>query len=115
MNSTVSGSSGGLLKETLIGFAAAARRLPALRGDRPVNPSTIFRWATAGVRSAAGIVRLEAMRLGGRWLTSVEALERFAAALTPDFSAQAPEAPRSPATRSRASAEAARELERRGC
>jgi hypothetical protein len=40
----------------------------------------------AGTKAPDGrVVRLEAIRLGGRWLTSVEALQRFAAALTPSF------------------------------
>lgn len=67
-----------LLSESLLSAPEAARRVPPTRLDRPTHVSTIIRWITHGVRG----VRLEAVRLGGRWVTSVEALDRFAAALT---------------------------------
>lgn len=54
-------------------FAEAAATLPAVRGKR-IHVSTLWRWATKGVRG----VKLEAVRLGSRWMTSSEALERFA-------------------------------------
>jgi hypothetical protein len=65
------------LTETVIPFAEAARRLPRLRGDRPVNPSTFWRWASSGLR---GVV-LETCRVGGTRCTSLEAMTRFFAAL----------------------------------
>lgn len=65
------------LSEQIILLSAAARRLPCLRAGRPVNPSTLWRWATKGVRG----VRLETIRIGATTATSVEALERFIAAL----------------------------------
>jgi hypothetical protein len=69
--------------ETLRTFAEAARRLPPLRKGRPVNPATLWRWATRGVRTRGGvIVRLEILRLGGTCCTSAEALARFFRALT---------------------------------
>jgi hypothetical protein len=66
------------LTETVVPFAEAARRLPRLRGDRPVNPATLWRWASSGLR---GVV-LETCRVGGTRCTSLEALSRFFAALT---------------------------------
>jgi hypothetical protein len=59
------------------------------------------------------VVRLEAARLAGRWLTSAPALARYAAAQTPAVETETP-APRTPAQRRRASERAARELERVG-
>src|SRR5216683_2618673 len=61
------------LTEETIPFAEAARRLPLLRADRPVHPSTLWRWASHGLRG----VRLETLRIGGTTCTSLEALQRF--------------------------------------
>jgi hypothetical protein len=83
-----------LMLERLIGLAHAARRLPPGREDKPVSPSTIWRWVVEGVRLSDGSrLRLEAVRIGGRWVTSVEALSRFASRQTPGFpSTPSPEA-----------------------
>jgi hypothetical protein len=71
------------LTEKLRSFAEAARRLPALRGGKPVNPSTVWRWTTRGVRNRDGVlVRLETIKVGGTCCTSDEALVRFFLALT---------------------------------
>lgn len=103
-----------LANEQTISLAAAARMLPPGRRGRPVNLSTILRWVLDGVRGSAGQpIRLEAVRMGGRWLTSVEALERFAAAQTPRLDGN-PSLPRSPTARGRASDRAAKELEKLG-
>ncbi len=73
--------------ETLRPFAEAARRLPALRGGRPVNVTTVWRWATRGVRGRGGVtVQLESIKVGGTCCTSDEALARFFQALTVDGS-----------------------------
>lgn len=46
--------------------------------------STVFRWATKGVKGPGGArVRLETAKLGGSLVTSLAALNRFAAALAP--------------------------------
>ena len=65
-------------KEPLITLNEAARSLPGGRPGRPLNLSTVFRWVTEGTRG----VKLEAVRLGGRWYTTEEALQRFAERLT---------------------------------
>jgi hypothetical protein len=105
-----------LQNESLLGLAEAARRLPSYRRGRPVNPATIFRWIHDGIRLPSGrIVRLEAIRLGGRWLTSVEALQRFAAAQTPMLGAGPTHTvPSGPAARQRAAENAAKQLEELG-
>lgn len=65
-----------LQTEKILTFIEATKTLPPIEGRR-VHPSTIWRWASRGTKG----VRLEALRLGGRWVTSVEALERFGRAL----------------------------------
>jgi hypothetical protein len=59
-------------------------------------------------------VRLEAIRLGSRWFTSREALQRFAQSLTPHLGEDNRAAPRSPASRRHASERAAAELDKLG-
>lgn len=59
-------------KEELLTLAQAARRLPS-RGEKGMSPSTVWRWATNGLRGH----RLEVIHVGGKRCTSVEALQRF--------------------------------------
>ena len=61
-----------ILDENPDGFAGIAKQLPRVDGKR-VSIPTIWRWATQGVRG----VTLETIRLGGRYLTSLAAVERF--------------------------------------
>jgi len=61
-----------------------ARRCGSTRQSKPVHPSTVLRWILEGVKTlGGGRVRLEAVRCGGRWVTSVAAYQRFLAAQTP--------------------------------
>ncbi len=63
--------------DQLLTLGQAARRArPA--GERPVSPSTVWRWHTRGV---AG-VRLETLCLGSKRYTSVEAMDAFFHAIT---------------------------------
>jgi hypothetical protein len=69
--------------EPLIGLVAAGRLLPGHRANRHVDGATIWRWIVKGAKSTSGgVVRLEAVRVGGRWVTSAGAVRRFVAALT---------------------------------
>jgi hypothetical protein len=69
-----------------LNLGQAARCFPSYRDSKPVNPSTIFRWIMSGVRLADGMrLRLEARRVGGRWLTSRQAIQRFIDEQTPRF------------------------------
>ncbi len=61
-----------------------------------------------------GTVRLECVRVAGRWLTSTQALSRFAARQTPAMEDDPPPPPRTPGRRQRASERAAAELGRQG-
>jgi hypothetical protein len=98
--------------ESTISLTQAARLLPPGRRGRPASLSCLLRWVLVGARAPSGErVRLEAVRLGGRWLTSREALQRFAEALTPplgDTTASPPH--RSPTARRRASERADAQL-----
>jgi hypothetical protein len=70
----------------------AARSLPSGRKGQPTHSATITRWITGGSKGPDGeIIRLKAVRLGGRWLTTRRWLDEFAERLTPDFSEVAAE------------------------
>jgi hypothetical protein len=103
--------------EPLIALTQAARKYPGHRGAARLHPATLTRWILAGVRAPDGRrVRLEAVRVGCRWLTSEAALARFAAALTPrpgGHPAAAAEV-RTPHQRDRAADQAAAALIRAG-
>jgi hypothetical protein len=102
-----------LQNESPISLSQAACLLPPSRRGRPVTLSCMLRWVLDGVNTPSGRVRLEAFRLGGRWLTSVPALERFAARQTPVLGEQT-KTSRTPGQRSRAAVQATRDLERAG-
>jgi hypothetical protein len=103
-----------LRNESTISLSQAARMLPPGRRGRPVSLSCVLRWVLDGAKAPDGtLVRLEAVRLGGRWITSVEALARFADRQTPKLE-NGPEPPRSLAKRHVASERAAAQLERIG-
>ena len=86
--------------EQLLTLAQAARLRPPGRAGRPTSPSTLYRWATHGIRG----FRLEAVRFGSVWYTSVEAMQRFVNQLSSQASASA--APTPPATAPAALADA---------
>jgi hypothetical protein len=98
-----------------LSLTQAARRLPSSRGGRPVHSSCVWRWINDGGRLPDGaIVKLEAARLAGRWLTSTPAIERFLARQTPQGKAESMPAPRTPTQSRKASERAAKELEALG-
>src|SRR5262245_10201201 len=104
-----------LLSEGLVSMPGIAKLLGELRGGRPVHPSTPYRWATRGVRLPDGSrLRLEALVLSGRPVSSRPALLRFIAGQQPAATKDAGTPPRSPAARNRASEQAAEELKRLG-
>ena len=101
--------------EKPIPLAQAAHLIPPARRGKKTHLSTLLRWILRGARGPSGeIVRLDAIRIGGRWMTSREVLQRFAEALTPRLDAPPPPTPRTPTARARASEKAARELEKMG-
>jgi hypothetical protein len=58
------------MSEEVFTLAEAARRLPRLRRGRPVDLSTLYRWAGRGLRG----VRLETLCVGGTRVTGARAL-----------------------------------------
>src|SRR5262245_704226 len=107
-----------MLSETLLGMAQAALRIPPYRGRR-TNVSTIFRWITDGVKLPSGRqLKLEGIRLAGRWLTSTEAIDRFLTAQNdawnPDPAGSPAAASRTPTARRRSSEDASKRLQEAG-
>jgi hypothetical protein len=100
-----------VLEGSGLSLSQAARRFPPFRESKPVAPSTIFRWIAVGVRLPDGTrLRLEAVRLGGRWLTSGPAIERFIARQTPNLDAKPAPQPRTPRQQRRAAERAGKAL-----
>lgn len=96
--------------EALLGLADAAKLLPGYRGNASLDPSCVLRWVLTGSKSARGkVVKLEAIRMGNRWLTSREALARFSAALSA-VPGETPTPPPTPAAQGRAGKQAAKKL-----
>jgi len=104
-----------LTAETLIPLADAAKIVPPARSGKITYFSTILRWVLRGAKAPDGaLVRLEALRVGGRWLTSREAIQRFALRLAPNLDGNDLPAPRTPGQRRRDDERAATELESKG-
>jgi hypothetical protein len=104
-----------LAAETPQTISATARQFPPMRAGRPVHPATVVRWITVGVRGPdGGRVRLEAARLGGRWITTAQAVKRFIAALSAVTGAAPVSVPRTPAQRHRAAERAGAALDKLG-
>jgi Protein of unknown function (DUF1580) len=91
-------------------------RIPPGRSGSRTHLSTVLRWILDGAKGPDGqLVRFEALRIGGRWVSSYEAIQRFAERLTPQSSGDGPGSatapPRTPNARHRAGEQAGRELE----
>jgi hypothetical protein len=98
-------------------LVTAAKRFPSYRRGRPVTLSCLVRWILTGVKCPGGtLVRLEAARCAGRWLTTPQAICRFIAKQTPTIDgAPTPlERGRTPGRRQQAANRAARKLEEIG-
>ena len=103
--------------EQPIPLAKACQFVPPARQGRRTHLSTLLRWIQKGAKAPDGTtLRLEAVRIGGRWMTSRAALQRFAEALTPNLGAvdSAPVLVRTEAKRRKASEKAAVELAKVG-
>lgn len=106
-----------ILSGDALGMSAAARKVPPHResGRGRSHPSTVWRWILTGAKGPGGVVRLEAARVGGRWLTSAAALARFFAALTPAIDPPPVSTRARTRERERSVAAARRRLEKAGC
>jgi hypothetical protein len=67
-----------IASEKLLTLANAALLRPLRRDGKATHVSTVHRWITTGIRG----VKLEAVRIGGTWFTSIQAVQRFADRLT---------------------------------
>ncbi len=107
-----------ILDEKPFPLRQAAGLIPPSHTNKPVSLSCLIRWVVTGVKGPNGSrVRLEAVRFGGRWLTSSPALERFVAALTPNFNPDSdpkPTSSKSKRRRERPGVRAGLELEKAG-
>lgn len=107
-----------ILDEVPIGICAAAKRLGTFRNGRPTHPSTVTRWVTRGIVLPDGRnLKLEAIKLNGRFVTSVAAVVRFVAAQQhdgPDGDGGPESGSRTPSRRRHAAAQAVEELRRLG-
>ena len=59
-------------QDELITMKEAAKRLPTING-KPVHKAAIWRWCRKGIKG----ISLEHMILGGRYLTTMDAIEIF--------------------------------------
>jgi hypothetical protein len=67
-----------ILSENLVSFHDLVSRVLPASGGKRVHIATPHRWRSHGLRG----VRLEAIRVGGRWHTSLQSVQRFFDALS---------------------------------
>jgi hypothetical protein len=64
--------------DQLLPLSQLAKLLPVVRGNKPPNRSTLYRWATTGLKSRSGQrIRLEAQFIGGTLCASLEDVRRL--------------------------------------
>lgn len=70
-------------RDDLTPLKLVARRFPQANG-KPRSFKTIMRWILHGAKPGhhAGPIKLEAIRVGGSWFTTEDALREFSRALT---------------------------------
>jgi hypothetical protein len=62
--------------------AGAGISLTKVAHEQLTAPSTVFRWVTRGLPGGDGTrVKLQAIKRGKKWITTVDAVKRFFAAL----------------------------------
>jgi hypothetical protein len=72
-----------LSSEIAISIAEATELWGRSRGGKPTHPSRVIKAIKNGTRvPGGGRVYLEGLRLGGQWVTSREAIQRYALLLT---------------------------------
>jgi Protein of unknown function (DUF1580) len=104
-----------ILDETTISLHEAAAQFPGRCPGKKLNFSTVWRWVLKGVTANGQVVKLQAVRLGSRWITSKEAIRRFSEALTPtNTNTQVEKSGRTPSRRARDNSAAKKQLEEIG-
>lgn len=96
-----------VLTERTLSFTEAAAACPTVAGRKP-GLRTVYAWCDTGVLVGGRRLKLESARVGGRRVTSAEALERFLAAVS--AGAEPAPVPVSPAARQRESEKAVERL-----
>jgi hypothetical protein len=92
-----------------------SKLFPPARRGKPVSLGCILRWVLSGVKLPNGqVVRLEAARCSGRWLSTPSAIQRFLETQTPNFNSTPTPSHRTATQRQRASDRASRKLEALG-
>lgn len=66
-----------ILSESVLTFSQARVELQNISGARP-DKATLSRWVLRGIKG----IKLEAVKVGPNWVTSMEALNRFIVATT---------------------------------
>lgn len=67
-----------------LSLGGASVLFPPSRAGRPVHPTTLMRWVIDGVTAPGGRrVKLAAVRVGSRWLTTRAAVAEFIQAQQP--------------------------------
>jgi Protein of unknown function (DUF1580) len=91
-------------------------RIPGHRKNSRLHPATLVRWCLRGVRLPDGSrVKLQAVRVGCRWLTTDAWFDKFITTLTEAYTGcEDTQSPRSPTQRRRAAEAADRELKAMG-
>jgi hypothetical protein len=69
-----------LTTESLIRLHDVGNYIPSSRAGKRLGKAVAFRWALRGVRGT----KLETLKVGGCRFTTVEAIQRFVAALNPN-------------------------------
>jgi hypothetical protein len=62
-----------LSRETPVSYRDAIRRILPTKEGKGLHIGTLHRWRIQGLRGT----RLESIKIGGQWYTSLEALQRF--------------------------------------
>lgn len=76
--------------EKLISFSELASSLPRRRNGKKTHLSTVHRWRAIGL---AGGIKLDAVMVGGVWVTSWEAFRKFTSRVTAAKSGSIPTDP----------------------
>jgi Protein of unknown function (DUF1580) len=93
-----------LLLEAKLLLSVLAKEVPSNRVGGSVTVSALWRWISQGVQGPDGrIIRLEALRIGGRYYSSIPALHRFILAQQDAPPSEPPAPARTPTKRKRSS------------
>lgn len=69
-----------ILERPLLSQLDVARKVAAANGsDKPLDPSTVKRWSTRGIKTPTGTVKLKRTFVAGRVMVAADDLERFLA------------------------------------